>query len=195
MLSSEPAGIRWNQQAVTWYVQLLNTDGSAATAVPGDQDLLLRYTPDSGAPVSIAPAAQTPAGAWTSGGWCAVDAVNCPGLFRLDLPDAVGLLRTPFVTLTVASTGLQLYAERIPLVPSAQLFGAAASGTLTQQQVSTSGLPTLGAGQLNRRQLQFLEGPAAGELVLVVGQTAGNLLSLAPPLTAAPVAGNRFVVR
>lgn len=194
MLSSEPVGIRWDETSVTWYVQLLLANGSPATGLT-HSSITAGYIPDGAARTAITPVTQTVAGAYTSGGFVEVDAANCPGLYRFDLPNALGQLRTDYVTLVLTGSGLQPYAERIPLIPSVQWFGTAATGTLTTQQFSTAGLPALTAGQLNRRQLQFLEGPAAGELVLVVGQTAGNVLSVAPPLTAAPVNGNRFVLR
>lgn len=42
-----------------------------------------------GAPVQVTLATQTVGGAWASGGFVELDATNTPGLYRLDLPDAV----------------------------------------------------------------------------------------------------------
>jgi hypothetical protein len=50
--------------------------------------LVVRYTRPGAAPVSITLVSQTNTGAWVSGGFNEVDATNCPGLYRLDLPNA-----------------------------------------------------------------------------------------------------------
>jgi len=50
--------------------------------------LVLSYTRDRSASVLITPVAQTVSGAWVSGGFCEVSAVNQPGLYRLDVPNA-----------------------------------------------------------------------------------------------------------
>lgn len=47
------------------------------------------YVRPTSTPVAVSLALQTVTGAWTSGGFCAVDGTNMPGLYRLDLPDAV----------------------------------------------------------------------------------------------------------
>ena len=56
--------------------------------------LLLSYTRDRSASVLITPVAQTVTGAWVSGGFCEVDAVNQPGIYRLDVPNAAFLSGT-----------------------------------------------------------------------------------------------------
>lgn len=43
----------------------------------------------TGTPTAITLATQTVGGAWSSGGFVAVDGTNCPGQYRLDLPNAV----------------------------------------------------------------------------------------------------------
>lgn len=46
------------------------------------------YTKEDAAPVSIPLVAQTPTGAWVAGGFAEVSAINQPGIYRLDIPDA-----------------------------------------------------------------------------------------------------------
>jgi hypothetical protein len=46
------------------------------------------YTKEDGIPVSIPLVAQTPTGAWVAGGFAQVSAINQPGIYRLDIPDA-----------------------------------------------------------------------------------------------------------
>ena len=50
--------------------------------------LIVRYTRPGSAPVAITLVTQTPTGSWVSGGFCEVDATNCPGLYRFDIPNA-----------------------------------------------------------------------------------------------------------
>lgn len=47
------------------------------------------YARRTAAAVAISMVTQTVTGAWTSGGFVEVDATNAPGLYRLDLPNAV----------------------------------------------------------------------------------------------------------
>lgn len=46
------------------------------------------YTKEDGIPVSIPLVSQTPTGAWVAGGFAEVSAINQPGIYRLDIPDA-----------------------------------------------------------------------------------------------------------
>lgn len=50
--------------------------------------LVARYTRPGEAPVPITLANQTVTGAYVSGGFKEIDATNCPGLYRFDIPDA-----------------------------------------------------------------------------------------------------------
>ena len=50
--------------------------------------LIVRYTRVGSTPVAITLVTQTVTGAYVSGGFVEVDATNCPGLYRFDLPNA-----------------------------------------------------------------------------------------------------------
>lgn len=50
--------------------------------------LVARYTRPGETPVAITLANQTVTGAYVSGGFKEIDATNCPGLYRFDIPDA-----------------------------------------------------------------------------------------------------------
>lgn len=50
--------------------------------------LIVRYTRPGSAPVAITLVTQTVTGAYVSGGFVEVDATNCPGLYRFDIPNA-----------------------------------------------------------------------------------------------------------
>jgi hypothetical protein len=55
----------------------------------GTAGLKFYYTRKGAAAAAITLATQTVTGAWSSGGFVEVDATNAPGLYRLDLPNAV----------------------------------------------------------------------------------------------------------
>lgn len=181
--------------AQTVYAALRNTDGTPATGlVHNTNGLFVAYTRIGAAAVTVTKVAQTVAGAWVSGGFVEVDATSAPGLYRIDVPNAAFATGADAVTLTVVRAGvIQPWALTIPLLPPVALYGTAGAGATTVS-VPLVGLPTLSAGQLNRRPLQVLSGAAAGERVLIVGQASNGTVQVAPPLTIAPSAGDRVVV-
>jgi hypothetical protein len=63
--------------------------------------LQARYTRVGSNSVPITLVSQTSTGAWTSGGFAQIDAVNQPGLYRLDVPNAAFVAGVDRVTITV----------------------------------------------------------------------------------------------
>lgn len=47
------------------------------------------YVRNAGSATTITFASQTATGAWISGGWAEVDQIRMPGIYRVDLPDAI----------------------------------------------------------------------------------------------------------
>ena len=90
----------------------------------------------TGSAVQITMATQTTGGAWTSGGFVAVDGTNLPGIYRLDLPDAM-VDTEGFVTLHIyGATNLQPTPLRIdcrPLPADLKKIAGAAVNTGTAQ--------------------------------------------------------------
>jgi hypothetical protein len=78
------------------YVQLNATGISFNT--PG---ITASYVRSGGARVGITLVSQTVSGVWTSGGFVEVDAVNMPGLYRIDIPDAAFASGVNQVTLMI----------------------------------------------------------------------------------------------
>jgi len=65
------------------------TDGAGLTGLLyNSAGLTAYYVRKGAAPAAITLVTQTVTGAFSSGGFVEVDSVNCPGLYRLDLPDA-----------------------------------------------------------------------------------------------------------
>ncbi len=69
---------------------LFNTSGLSA-----------RYTRSGSNSVAISLVSQTSNGAWVSGGFAEIDAINQPGLYRLDVPNAAFVSGADRVTITV----------------------------------------------------------------------------------------------
>lgn len=66
------------------------TDGSGLTGlVYNTANLVCWYVRPGVAEVQITLATQTVTGAWATGGFVEIDATNMPGVYRLDLPNAV----------------------------------------------------------------------------------------------------------
>jgi hypothetical protein len=63
--------------------------------------LQARFTRVGSNSVPISLVSQTSNGAWVSGGFAQIDAVNQPGLYRLDVPDAAFVTGVDRVTITV----------------------------------------------------------------------------------------------
>jgi hypothetical protein len=78
------------------YVQLNTTGLSFST--PG---ISASYVRSGAARVGISLVSQTVSGVWTSGGFVEVDAVNMPGLYRIDIPDAAFASGVNQVTLMI----------------------------------------------------------------------------------------------
>lgn len=65
-----------------------NNNNPATGLVFNTAGLVARYTRPGETPVAITLANQTVTGAYVSGGFKEIDATNCPGLYRFDIPDA-----------------------------------------------------------------------------------------------------------
>jgi hypothetical protein len=187
-------GILAGSTSVITYAYLQTVAGAPVTGLAFGS-ATASYTRQGGALTSVTLSAGTPGGAWGSGKFIEVDATNCPGLYRIDWPDAAFAAGSAeSVTLSLKSTGNRPVHDQQPLQLDQSIWGGEAITGATRTSIPTAGLPTLSAGQLNRRLLQFLSGPCAGQRVLIVGQTSGNVLQVAPPLTAAPSDGDPFCI-
>lgn len=180
--------------SVIRYCYLQNTDGTPATGKLHTA-VNAAYVREVAAPTAVTLSAGAVAAAWSSGAFSEVDATNCPGLYRVDWPDAAFAVgAADSVTLVVRGTGLRPSEEVVPLAMEPVLYGGEVTTGATPSTIPTTGLPTLTTGQLNRRLLQFTSGPCTGERVLIVGQSSGGVLQVAPKTTVAASDGDTFMI-
>jgi len=76
----------------TEYVMIYDSSVSTGVGLTGlaynTANLVASYVLSGAARTAITLATQTVSGAWSSGGFVEVDATNCPGLYRIDIPNA-----------------------------------------------------------------------------------------------------------
>jgi hypothetical protein len=85
--------VQLNNTSRTEYVFIQNSSVSTGAGLTGlvfnTAGLTAYYAVERGAATAITLVTQTATGAYSSGGFCAVDATNMPGLYRIDIPNAV----------------------------------------------------------------------------------------------------------
>lgn len=78
---------------VTVYVKVMDSSSTTGAGLTGlaynTASLTCYYVRTAGTATAITLATQTAGGAHSDGGFVAVDGTNMPGIYRLDLPDAV----------------------------------------------------------------------------------------------------------
>lgn len=103
-------GITCGQASKTWSVSLIATQSNVNAAVPNvahklPAHIMAHYVRQGGASTQIATAALANAiAAYSAGGWIQYDASMMPGLYRLDLPDAMIACGADWVVLDVMSS-------------------------------------------------------------------------------------------
>jgi hypothetical protein len=100
------------------------------------------YTKEDGIPVSIPLVAQTPSGAWVAGGFSEVSAINQPGIYRLDIPDAAisaGYNQTVVTVRGASGTNGAVVVIQEPPILGSQVrmgpFTVQADGVLTDERL------------------------------------------------------------
>jgi hypothetical protein len=91
------------------------TDSSGMTGITS-ASVTARYWRQGGTATTITVSALTNiTDAHSSGGWKEVDATNCPGLYRFDVPDASVVAGADWVVVTIKVSGSYGVYERLPL--------------------------------------------------------------------------------
>lgn len=85
--------VQLNNTSRTEYVFIQNSSVATGAGLTGlvfnSAGLTADFCVERGARTPITLVTQTPTGAYSSGGFCAVDGTNMPGLYRIDIPNAV----------------------------------------------------------------------------------------------------------
>lgn len=150
------------------------TGGSLTGLVFNTANLVCYYVRVLGSATSITLATQTVTGAYSSGGFVQVDATNMPGIYRLDLPDAV--LATGVDRATVLCKGatnmvpVQVDVELVAYDPQAAT-NLGLSGLPTANPGANGGLPTTDANNAVKVQT----GTGANQLDVTSGRIKSDL--------------------
>lgn len=129
----------------TIYLRLRDsTTGLAKTGlVYNSAGVTCSYTLPLAARAAISLVTQTVTGAWSSGGFVEVDATNCKGLYRLDLPDAA-IASGHF---TIISIEFDSVIEESIMIPLYGLANAALDTAIAELGVAApTATPTLRTG-------------------------------------------------
>ncbi len=151
--------------------------------------------------------------AWSSGGFKEVDATNCPGLYRLDLPNAAIASGDGVVVYLQGATHMAPVALEIALTPiddqssawtafieaiGALVVGVVGSSSTTTSVVTSSLAPAAAVtDQFKGRILTFLGNTTTtnlqGQSTTITGSTSGGVLAV-NVLSTAPSSGDVFVI-
>jgi hypothetical protein len=100
-------GIVAGSTSVSVPITLLASDTGDVKPAVAYTGVTAYYFRQGGSPVQISLSAGTPiTAAYSSGKWFEVDAVNCPGLYRLDVPNAAFATAADWVELVITGTGI-----------------------------------------------------------------------------------------
>jgi hypothetical protein len=79
-----------NRSEYIYIIDSLSSTGLGKTGISyNTSGLNAHYVRNAGSATTISLASQTATGSWTSGGWAEVDGIRMPGLYRVDLPNAI----------------------------------------------------------------------------------------------------------
>jgi hypothetical protein len=129
--------------------------------------------------------------AWTAGGWFEADAVNRPGEYRLDVPDAAFATGADHVTIAVKVAGAYVFYERLALESknAVDVSNQLAAGVTVATNADKAGYALASSGLdaipvetgINVRQaLAPILAAAAGTLTGAAGNTIAIAAALAP---------------
>jgi len=148
----------------------------------------------TGTATAITLATQTVGGAYSSGGFVQIDSTNMPGVYRLDLPNAM-VDTAGFVTLYLrGATNLVPTALRIdcrPLPVDVKLFGGTA-GTFSSGRPEVNTTHVGGTSQTARdigASVLLSNGTGTGQIKLSSGYVSPNWGDVANPTTTVDLTG------
>lgn len=208
----------------TVYVKVFDSTSSSGAGLAGlaynTGSLTAYYVRPLGSATAITLATQTVTGAWSSGGFVEVSASNMPGVYRLDVPDAVLAtgVRSAVIQLKGATNmvpcelEIDLHAEadvvqvnaasggiaRFERALRAITIGTVGSGSTVASVVASSLDPSaVITDQFKGLILSFDKDTTTaalrGQKTDITASTTGGVLAVTS-LTTAPVSGDTFVI-
>jgi hypothetical protein len=161
--------------AMTWTITPAAMAGLMAVPllpVPG-LVMTAAYARQGAAPVDIPLVAlASPSAAWAAGGWAELDATKCPGLYRLDLPDAAVASGVDWLAVEVVAAGAFEYVERLALETRRSLRRGAPYPGLTFFLQNADGTPHTGG---TVTAVRFLDGAASAPMANPVVEKSGGV--------------------
>jgi hypothetical protein len=134
-----------------------------------------------------------PSSAHADGGFIEIDADNLPGLYRLDLPDALVATteKATKVMLSFSSTARMVYEVKLES-ESDKIEGAVTSGATATS--IPSGLSGYSSDAFNGAWLHFVSGALKGQVRQISDFSSTGSTFTVSAFTAAPSSGDRFVI-
>jgi hypothetical protein len=209
-------GIYAGDTSKTIYLGLRDsTTGLAKTGlVFNSAGAVASYTLPLAARAAITLATQTVDGAWATGGFVEVDATNCKGLYRLDVPDAA-IASGAYTIISIEFDGTMEESVLLPLhvrkvnatelngdsTASANLavgakalvYNTAKAGTLSTTQMSTN-LTEATDDHYIGRTVVWTTGVLLGQASDVTDYVGVNGVLTFSALTEAPGVGDQFIL-
>lgn len=181
-------------QSIDVYIQ--DTAGAALTGLAYNTASLVAYyrrPGGSATAITLATLANAQA-AYSSGGFVAVDGTNCPGLYRLDIPNAA-------IDVGVGSVIIELKgaSSMSPCVVEIPLLATPGALRINKAATAAAGTLTMDAGApsttdfYKRNRVKIVAGTGAGQSRYISGQS-GQVLTVTPNWVTTPDSTSVFEV-
>lgn len=189
-----------------------STTGAGLTGLVYNTSSLVCYYKRgaTGSVTSVTLATQTNAGAYSSGGFVAVDGTNMPGVYRLDLPDAVCASGAEYAYVHLkGAANMVPVTVRVDLVDSIAVDSSgrvrsqdecyyrgtvSGSPSTTSFTSSTSTIQALADDALNNWTLRFTSGALLGYTTTVSDFATSTATFTVPDTGTACSSGDTFIV-
>jgi hypothetical protein len=214
-VAKRPVKVGSTSQTVYVFIQdSTSTAGAGKTGLAyNTSGLTACYVLQQAAAVAITLVTQTVTGGFTSGGFKEVDATKCPGVYRLDVPDAAFASGNSVIIFLVGATGAAPCAVEIALrtfddqsagltgferTTRAITIGTVGTGSSATAIVTSSLTPAASVtDQFKGRIVTFDKDTTTaalrGQATDITGSSSGGVLTVTA-LTTAPVSGDTFTI-
>ena len=180
---------------ITFYTTVTDLNGNLLAGLTAS-DLSARYIrPLDTSPTEITLSdLASPDSAHTDGGFAEIDATSMPGLYRLDVPDALAASGKSYAILTIGGSGLQRIYGKIELDPMPSVIRSAVSDTGATTSDFNTNLTESTDGQFIDAFLLFVTGVNSGAVEKITGYDGTNKTLTTGAFPSAPADGDEFVI-